>query len=251
MIFRLPTTDQQTPPDADAVFLVSGGAKGITAKCVIAAARRYHSAFVLVGRSVYSEDEPEPTWSAGVTDDKALKQRAMAHLAESGERPTPKQIRRMVKAVRSRREIGETLAAIEQAGGRAVYVSADVTDGAALQAGVEAALHPLGASQITGLIHGAGAIADKPIQQKSAGDFELVYGVKIDGLKNLLSCAPPETLTHVVLFSSVAGFYGNAAQTDYALANEILNKIAHQLRREHPACHVSAPSIGGRGTAAW
>jgi NAD(P)-dependent dehydrogenase (short-subunit alcohol dehydrogenase family)/acyl carrier protein len=240
-----PTTDQPASPDADAVFLVSGGAKGITAQCVVAAARRYHSAFVLVGRSAHpDEGGPEPAWSAGVMDEKALKQRAMTHLAESGERPTPKQIRRMVKAVRSRREIRETLAAIEQAGGRAVYVSADVTDGAALRAGVEAALEQLGAPQITGLVHGAGAIADKPIQQKSADDFELVYGVKIDGLKNLLSCAPPETLTHVALFSSVAGFYGNAAQTDYALANEILNKIAHQLRREHPACHVRAIDWG-------
>ncbi len=232
-------------PTADSLFLVSGGAKGITAQCVIEVAQRYQSAFILMGRSPVPAG-PEPDWSMGVTDEKTLKQRAMEYLKATRERPTPKRVRRMVKSVRSQREITETLRAIEDAGGHAVYASADVTDAAAVREGVKAARRQLTANnggtppQITGLIHGAGVIADKPIEQKTEADFDLVTLVKVDGLKNLLACVSPGDLEHLLLFSSIAGFYGNVGQADYALANEILNKIAHQFKRRHPGCRVLA-----------
>jgi NAD(P)-dependent dehydrogenase (short-subunit alcohol dehydrogenase family) len=232
-------------PTPHSLFLVSGGAKGITAQCVIEVAQRYQSAFILMGRSP-APAGPEPDWSTGAADEKTLKQRAMEHLKATGERPTPKRVRRMVKGVRSQREIVETLRAIEDAGGRAVYASADVTDAAAVREGVEATRQQLAANnggtppQITGIIHGAGVIADKPIEQKTEADFDLVTSVKVDGLKNLLDCAPPGGLEHLLLFSSIAGFYGNVGQADYALANEILNKTAHQIKRRHPDCRVLA-----------
>ena len=232
-------------PTPHSLFLVSGGAKGITAQCVIEVAQRYQSAFILMGRSP-APAGPEPDWSTGAADEKTLKQRAMEHLKATSERPTPKRVRRMVKGVWSQREIVETLRAIEDAGGRAVYASADVTDAAAVREGVEAARQQLAANngrtppQITGIIHGAGVIADKPIEQKTEADFDLVTSVKVDGLKNLLDCAPPGGLEHLLLFSSIAGFYGNVGQADYALANEILNKTAHQIKRRHPDCRVLA-----------
>jgi len=246
-------------PSRASLFLASGGAKGITAQCVTKLAQCYQSTFILMGRSPYSA-EPEPNWSAGVPDEKALKQQAMDTLTTAGEHPTPKRIQRMVKDILSQREIAATLRAIEGAGGHAIYVNADVTDAAAAHAGVEQARQQLGAEgdgtlpQITGIIHGAGVIADRPIAQKTEADFELVYSVKVDGLKNLLHCVPPGDLEHLILFSSVAGFYGNVGQTDYALANEILNKVAYQFKREHPACRVLAidwgPWDGGMVTPA-
>jgi hypothetical protein len=93
-------------------------------------------------------------------------------------------------------------------------------------------------------VHGAGALADKLIEYKTEADFEKVYQPKIDGLANLLACVPPSQLKYLVLFSSVAGFYGNAGQTDYALANEILNKTAHLVQRQHPECRVLAVDWG-------
>ncbi len=233
-------------PYPSSLFLVSGGAKGITAQCVIAAARRYGGTYLLLGSSPAG---PEPDWCAGIADEAALKQRAMEHLLAAGERPTPKSVARMARAVLSQREIAATLRAVEAAGGRAVYICADVTDAQAVRSGVEAALRELAGTadalpRITGIIHGAGVIADKPIHQKTADDFEWVYGVKVDGLQNLLACVPPGQLEHLLLFSSVAGFYGNVGQADYALANEVLNKLAHRLQREHPTCRVRALDWG-------
>ncbi|MFM8005399.1 MAG: KR domain-containing protein, partial [Dolichospermum sp.] len=99
--------------------------------------------------------------------------------------------------------------------------------------------------QITGIIHGAGNLADKLIEKKTEDDFEKVYTAKVQGLENLLSCINSQELKHLVLFSSVSGFYGNIGQTDYAIANEILNKSAHLIKQYHPHCHVVAINWGG------
>ncbi len=253
-----PTTAAESPPAIEtaepALFLVSGGARGITAACVIELARRRGGTYLLVGRSPHPEGA-EPAWSAGATEEPALKKRAMEALQATGEAPTPLKVKRMVKEVLTRREILGTLDAVAEAGGQALYVSADVTDREALQSGIEEGLRRLDPTQrITGIIHGAGLIADKPIEEKTGEDFERVYAVKVDGLRNLLECVDLEALRQLILFSSVAGFYGNVGQTDYALANEVLNKAAHRMRERYPHCHVRAidwgPWDGGMVTPA-
>lgn len=139
-------------------------------------------------------------------------------------------------------EIQRTLQAIHQAGGKANYLSVDITNRSDLRKALASVMQ--GTLQISGIIHGAGVLADKPIQKKTVQDFEQVYQTKVTGLQNLLACVPINQLKHLVLFSSVAGFYGNIGQADYAIANETLNKMAYQLKREYPACHVVAINWG-------
>ncbi len=222
---------------AESVFLVSGGARGITAHCVVKLTERYHCSFVLLGRSALSDSEP--VWAAGCEDAAALKQAAFRELAADGAKPKPAQVQREVDHVLAMREIRGTLAAVTAAGGDADYLCADVTDRAALQA----ALVPW-RERITGILHGAGVLADKRIEKKTPQDFERVYAAKVDGLVNLLACIPMAQLEQLILFSSVAGFYGNVGQADYAVANEILNKTAHRLQREYPGCRVLAIDWG-------
>lgn len=238
-------------PSSDTVFLVSGGAKGITAACVVALARRFQSRFILMGRSPY-EGGAEPEWAGGVQEDSALMQAAMAAAIDGGQRPSPRQLQKMVRDVKSQREISETLEAVAAAGGEAIYVSADVTDAGGVSAAVAEATAMLG--PVTGIVHGAGVLADKLVKDKPTEDFDWVVSVKVDGLRNLLATVPLEQLSFLVLFSSVAGFYGNIGQADYAVANEILNKVAHWVRRQAPQCRVLAldwgPWDGGMVTPA-
>ncbi len=224
-------------PDKNEVFLVTGGGRGITAQCAIRLAERYGGTYILVGRSPL--EATEPAWAANCDDEATLKSRAIAALRADGARPKPAEVQRVVDRVLAQREIVGTLRAIEAAGGAAIYLSVDVTDAEALRA----ALAPW-RDRITGVLHGAGVLADKRIEQKTAADFDRVYGTKVHGLQAVLACIPPEQLRYLVLFSSVAGFYGNAGQADYALANEVLNKLAHRLQHEYPACHVAAVDWG-------
>ncbi|WP_315790680.1 SDR family NAD(P)-dependent oxidoreductase [Fischerella sp. JS2] len=228
-----------SPNPQSQVFLVSGGAKGITAQCVIKLAQHYQCKFILLGRSSV---DPEPVWAEGCSNEGELKKRIMDDFIAKGEKPTPAMVQKKYKAIASRREIDTTLQAIEQAGGQAEYLSVDVTDATQLQEQLHGAVERLGA--VTGIIHGAGNLADKRIENKTERDFETVFAAKVTGLENLLRCVSPSQLNYLVLFSSVVGFYGNIGQSDYAIANEILNKSAHLVKRNYPNCHAVAINWG-------
>ncbi|WP_071188663.1 SDR family NAD(P)-dependent oxidoreductase [Trichormus sp. NMC-1] len=222
------------------VFVVSGGAKGITAQCTIKLAQNQPCKFILLGRS---EITTEPEYTRDCLEDSALKKRIMENLISQGEKPTPMMVQKIFNEINSSREINKTLAAIEAAGAKAEYISVDVTDTVTLKAKLSVVAQKFG--QITGIIHGAGNLADKLIEKKTQEDFEKVYTAKVQGLENLLACVNIQQLQHLVLFSSVTGFYGNIGQSDYAIANEILNKSAHLIKQSHPQCHVVAINWGG------
>ncbi len=226
-----------TPPSQDTHFLVSGGGKGITAENAIALAKEFQSRFTLLGRSDLLDKEPD--WAQAVDSEGDLKQNLLNSFQANNKKITPKEMEKMIRQVMSSREIQTTLRKIEQSGGKGEYLQVDITD----LKDLEKKLKPL-KSEINGLLHGAGALADKFIEDKKESDFELVYGVKVDGLKNLLKIVSPENLNYLILFSSVAGFYGNAGQADYSLSNEVLNKLAHHLHQQYPACHVLAIDWG-------
>ncbi len=222
------------------VVLVSGGGRGITAQCVIRLAEKAHCKFILLGRTSLSDSLPE--WAREEKDESALKRRIMEHLQAGGETPTPPKIQKMFRRIQAQVEIEATLEAVLKAGGQAEYVSADVTDAKSLQEKLAEPIFRLG--KVTGIIHGAGSLADKRIEKKSIQDFESVFSPKVDGLGNLLEVAPADQLDFLVLFSSVAGIYGNVGQADYAIANEVLNKMALLLQRTSPNCRVISINWG-------
>ena len=185
----------------------------------------------------------EPDWAKDCYDEAELKRRILKTRSEQGEKPTPATIQKIYRSLIASREISQTLKVLKENGCTAIYISVDITDAEALSAKLTPAIKELG-GVITGIIHGAGNLADKRIEKKTEQDFDRVYGAKINGLNNLLSCVSINQLEYLVLFSSVAGFYGNAGQADYALANEILNKTALWIKQHYPACHAVAINWG-------
>ncbi|MXR68241.1 KR domain-containing protein [Shewanella sp. JBTF-M18] len=211
--------------DGSDKILVTGGAKGVTFECALALAKRCQSHFILAGRSEHIANKELPDWAQGKAIDE-LKQAAIAHLLASGDKPTPKQVDALIWPVKSSLEIQAALNAFEAVGASAEYLAMDVSKAEAIEQAL-GAINQL--TPITGLIHGAGVLADKHIQDKTLDELARVYGTKVAGLKALLSVIEPAQLKLVALFSSAAGFYGNTGQSDYAMANEILNKAALQL----------------------
>ncbi|HEX7555747.1 MAG TPA: SDR family NAD(P)-dependent oxidoreductase, partial [Leptolinea sp.] len=224
----------------ESVVLVSGGARGITAQCVIKLAHKNPCKFILLGRSAI--DTIQPDWANDCNDDPELKHRIMNSFISNGQKATPQAIEKKFKEIRSQQEVESTLSAIRQTGSQVEYIDVDVTNSVRVSERLQEPIRRMG--PVTGIIHGAGMLADKRIEKKSSEDYDSVISPKVDGLKNLLSVAPVKNLSFLVLFSSIVGVFGNIGQTDYAIANEVLNKAAYQAKRENPNCRVLSINWG-------
>ncbi|WP_240487662.1 SDR family NAD(P)-dependent oxidoreductase [Photorhabdus australis] len=205
------------------IFVVTGGGRGITAQCVIEMAKRSQARFVLLGRT--DLDAPLPTWAQGATTLDERKAAAIAYLRSQQIQPTPVKIDTMLRGLVHADEINQTLLEIVQVGGEVRYLRCDITDVQQVAAAIAEAQQVFG--PVTGIIHGAGNLADKFIEKKTLDDLRSVFDTKIKGLENLCRVVDIASLRYMVLFSSVVGYFGNAGQTDYAMANETLNKFAY------------------------
>ncbi|MFA5504920.1 MAG: SDR family NAD(P)-dependent oxidoreductase, partial [Vulcanimicrobiota bacterium] len=231
--------------EASDVVLVTGGARGVTAACVVALAEEYKCGFVLLGRTPLEGDSFN--LYPGV-DEKSLKRALMEQ--QFGGKATPKELESAARKVLSQREIRATLEQLHAAGGRALYLAGDVRDRAQLQKHLQRAEKELG--PVTGLIHGAGVLADRKIEEKTDEMFDSVFSTKIDSLVQMVELLPD--LKSMVFFSSVTARFGRPGQIDYCMANEVLNKFAQVESRRRPRCKVVAmgwgPWAGGMVTPA-
>jgi acyl transferase domain-containing protein/acyl carrier protein len=229
--------DMTTVPDpdvrADDVFVVTGGARGITALCVAELAAARPAEFILLGRT---ELTAEPGWAAGVAD-ADLRAAVIADAQAAWNRPAPRYIEQRYAGLAAQREIRATLAALTAAGATARYRAVDVTDPGAVRAA-------LAGANVTGIIHGAGVLADALLAGKTPAQIERVLRPKLGGLAAVLSAVDAARLRHLVLFTSVAGLLGNAGQADYAAANEALARFAASWKHRYPGQHVVAIDWG-------
>ena len=233
-----------SPPNSSAhivpaLWLVTGGARGVTATCAIELAKRTGGTFLLAGRSALSP------WPKGVTptqDLKALRAALAQQAVASSEKVKPADIDRTARAALAGQEIHTTLAALGAAGATAHYVQLDLSDTATLAPAISAIQAQHG--PITGLVHGAGVLADKLAMEKTEAEVRKVFGPKVDGLLALLSAINTGQLTHIGLFSSASALFGNTGQADYAMANECLNQLARQLHAQLPHAQVKSFNWG-------
>ncbi len=217
--------------DSDSVVLMTGGARGITALIANELAKRHSCTLVLVGRSPLPEVQDDPELEAA-TDANAL--RRVLATRRAGSRPA--EIEREVRELLAAREISSNLSALRAAGSAVEYRPCDVRDEDAFGALVDSVYADHG--RIDGVVHGAGIIEDKLLSQKTNESFDRVFDTKVRGAL-ILAEKIREDVRFVAFFSSIAGAFGNRGQTDYAAANDLLDKLAHALDRRLPGRVVS------------
>ena len=214
-------TPGTTPLGPSDVVVVSGGGRGVTAATMIELARSSGAKLALLGRSELTD---EPTCCSTASDDAALKKVLLAEAKASGKSITPRELARQAGKILAAREVRQTLTAIEATGCQACYLAVDITDNKAVTAALNKVRAELG--PITAVVHGAGVLADKLIADKTDAAFASVFDTKVLGLQVLLNATRDDALKVLCVFSSVAARTGNRGQVDYAMANEILNKVA-------------------------
>ncbi|MFZ4539124.1 SDR family oxidoreductase [Propionivibrio sp.] len=226
--------------DSNSIVVASGGGRGVTAASLIALAKAKQPRIVLLGRTELG-DEPEELRSIG--DDAGLKRALLQRAQAEGRKPTPSELNGQLSTLLALREIRATQAALKAAGSESRYIAVDVSDAAALSAALETVRNTWG--QITAVVHGAGVLADKRIEEKTDEQFDRVFDTKVSGLRALLAATAKDPLTALCVFSSVAARTGNLGQCDYAMANEVLNLVACAERaRRGDACVVRAIGWG-------
>ncbi len=221
----------------DPVFLVTGAAGSIVSAITADLAAAWRGTFHLL--DLTPEPDPADADLRRYTEDReGFKVELAARMRERGERPTPVLIERELARFERLQAALAAVRAVEQAGGSAYYHSVDLTDAGAVERVMAQVRETSG--HIDVLLHAAGVEISHALPDKEPAEFDLVLGVKGDGLFNVLHAIGDLPLGAVVAFSSVAGRFGNMGQTDYSAANDLQCKILSNLRRTRPGVRALA-----------
>ncbi|MBU3871613.1 SDR family NAD(P)-dependent oxidoreductase, partial [Streptomyces sp. 4503] len=210
--------------DRDAVVVLVGGARGITARCAATLASAARCRIELLGRTPEPVGPEDPA-TAGARDETALR----AALAARGGLG-PAEIQREAARILARREVAATIEELTALGSRVRYRSVDFRDAEAVLQAVKQIHADHG--RLDGVVYGAGVIEDRLIAEKSAESFQRVYATKVEGARTLLDALAelPEPPAFAVLFGSIAAALGNRGQVDYAAANDTLETLGARWR---------------------
>ncbi len=216
---------------ADTVFVVTGAAGGITSAITTDLAVASGGIFYLLDVvPAPARDDADITLFR--SDKEALKRSLIERARAAGEKPTPVQIDKQIMGIERSEAALRAIESVEAAGGTVHYHAINLLDEASVKAVVDDVRARYG--KIDVILHAGGLLIDRPLPDKEPNQFALVYDVKADGFFNLLRSARGMPIGATVSFSSVAGRFGNAAQSDYSAANDLLCKVSSSMRTWRP-----------------
>ncbi|MBI4747742.1 MAG: SDR family NAD(P)-dependent oxidoreductase [Acidobacteria bacterium] len=215
----------------DTVFVVTGAAGSIVSAITTDLAVASGGTFYLLDL-VPEPDRHNPDIPRLANDKDNLKRDIFERLKARGERATPAMVEKELAALERASAALTAIQAIEAAGGTAHYFSVDLRDAESVGNAIDAVQEQQG--RIDVLLHAAGLEISRFLKDKEPREFDLVFDVKCDGWFNLLRSIGQMPLGATVVFSSIAGRFGNGGQTDYSSANDLLCKTTSSFRTTRP-----------------
>jgi malonyl CoA-acyl carrier protein transacylase len=211
---------QPVPLQPGSVVLATGGARGVTHQLLLALCATAPVQLFICGRTAGEPPEKSPLHGLSAAEHKDLARQA---LKEADTAATPVAIRQWLAKAQARQEIYANLQALRDLGATVHFSRCDVSDPAALSAFIAQAKAHSG--HIDLVLHGAGIEESRPLRDKDPQAFARTFAPKAAAALQLLAEAAPKRL---VTMGSIAGFFGNAGQTDYAAANALMATVARQ-----------------------
>ncbi len=209
-------------------WVVTGGARGITAIVALELGRRFGLRLHLIGKSVAPRID-EAWQNLSDADVRQLRTATTREARRSGRDPAA-----AWAEIEKAREIDRILRAFIADGVRATYHSCDVSDRQALARVLDRIRQTDG--PIHGVIHGAGVEVAARFDRKKLETVTATIAAKVDGAAAMMALTRDDPLAYFVAFGSISGRFGGNGQTDYALASDMLCKLIGRFRRERPAC---------------
>ncbi len=235
--------------DENTVFLITGAAGSIVSAITADLAAASGGTFYLLDL-VPEPDPGNPDLKRFVSDKEGLKRELFTRIQARGERATPALVEKELAALERAQAARSAIDAVRAAGGTPIYFSLNLTDADAVDKVIRQVRERSG--HIDVLLHAAGLDRSHSLADKDPHEFDLVFDVKSDGFFNLLHAIGDMPLGATIAFSSIAGRFGNAGQTDYSSANDLLCKIMSSFRTTRPATRgiaIDWTAWGGIGMA--
>ena len=235
--------------DKNTVFVITGAAGSIVSAITGDLAAASGGTFYLLD-VVPQPDPNNPDLKRFSSDKENLKRDLFARIQARGERATPALVEKELAALERAQAAQAAIDGVHAAGGNAHYFSVNLTNADAVAKVIAEVRQRSG--HIDVLIHAGGVERSHSLPDKEPREFDLVFDVKSDGFFNLLHAIGDTSLKASVVFSSVAGRFGNGGQTDYSAANDLLCKITSSFRTTRPETRgiaIDWSAWGGIGMA--
>lgn len=205
-------------------WLVTGGARGITALVARALGSRFRVPVHLIGTTPLPPVDYASLSAQALAE---LKARVMQEAYARHEKPNVAWQR-----VEKQIEIQRNLAALQKAGVNATYHVCDVRDRDALDRVLQRIRQRHG--PLVGVVHGAGVEVTGRLEKKDPEVVAATVGVKFLGTLALAELTQADPLRYFLAFGSLSGRFGGVGQSDYAMANDAMAKVMTLVRARRP-----------------
>ncbi len=214
-------------PPRGSTWVLTGGARGITAEVAVALGQAYGLDLHLIGRT--AAPRADAPWRGCSEEELKQVKRSIVRQAIAEGKSPEKQWERVKHDI----EIHNNLERMRGLGLRVTYHSCDVGDWSALES-VLGEVRKSG--PIVGIVHGAGYARTGRVESQRRDELRASIGAKVDGALGLMLLAREDPLRWFVGFGSISGRYGGNGLSDYAAGNEMLAKLCAWYRIVRPEC---------------
>ncbi len=219
------------------VFVVSGGSGGITAPILLDLAQATHGHFFLLARTPLTAKN-NPDLITYRENPQQLKFDLLSRLSKDGKKATPAVINQEIAVLERAAATLQTIDTIQKGGGKVTYLTCDVSQADEVNNCIQAILSEV--DHVDVLIHAAGIEKSRKLESKSEQEIHQIMDVKATGFFHLFKAfeQAKKLPASIILFSSVAGRFGNSGQIDYSAANDLLSRLSSLIRRQYSQLHV-------------
>ncbi len=208
--------------DENGVVVVHGVGQGIMTMLVLEMAKRKRLRFVLLGSVIFQEEAEDPF--AALTDTDDLRKALVELSQQQPDGTSPEAIEQQLHTLLAQREVRFLMKELRAVGSTVCYFAVDSTDAMALETILTQVRGEWGG--LSGILHSSNTREESRIDSKSEEEFTQVMTANLTGVKNLLKLTQQDQLQLIGFLSPSLHESGSAGNADYAMANEILNRIA-------------------------